>query len=192
MLCSGRRVLNTGRNMEPCPHPLQTKGLLSSKMKLACLSLGSRDVPPAGFEGCLSSVDSDPTPMSFQVHIRTVSFCRPPIKVSETSPVRFMPQLCSCEQGCLLFFMCPAGKGKCWEMRKEGCVGGFTALALHLTARLKCCSGFCNCPGSHSHESASLSLKSRRILGRSQPRVLQRLLQSLLQFHSRRVHVRLP
>lgn len=38
-------------------------------------------------------------------------------------------------------------------------MGNFMALAGHLTARLKCCGGFCRCLESHSHESASLSLK---------------------------------
>lgn len=71
-----------------------------------------------------------------------------------------MTCLCSCELGCLLLFMLPTGKRKRYEMRKEGCISDFMALAGHSTARLKCCGGFCRCLESHSHESASLSLKS--------------------------------
>lgn len=69
----------------------------------------------------------------------------------------FMPQLCSCEQDCPLIFILSTEKGQRCEMRKECCVAGFMALAVHLTARLKCCSGSCNCPGNLSHESASVS-----------------------------------
>lgn len=98
--------------------------------------------------------------MNFQVCFRTFfALLSPTHQGQQTYTVCCMPRLCSCEQGCLLLYMLPTGEGKRSEMRKEGCMGDFMALAGHLTARLKCCGGFRRCLESHSHESASLSLK---------------------------------
>lgn len=150
----GKRVLNTDRTVEP--HSLQTE----SKPKPACLPWGSRDASPAGCEGCLIPVPPDSTLVNFQVHFREFFvFLSSTRQGQQTLTVCCTPRLC--EQGCLLRFMLPAGTGKGCEMKRRGCARGFMALAVHLTARLKCYSGFCYCPGSHSHESASLPLKSR-------------------------------
>lgn len=71
MLGLGKWVLSTGRTIEPHPHPLQTKGLLSSKMKSTSFPR-SKGCSSSGFEGYLISVDSDAMPMKFQVHFGTL------------------------------------------------------------------------------------------------------------------------
>lgn len=58
--------------------------------------------------------------MNFQVHLRALFvYAIHPSRSADTYMVRFMPQLHSCEQGCPLLFMFPAGKAKHCEIGEK-------------------------------------------------------------------------